>query len=289
MPVLNAMTIDVEDYFHVSAFASVVSPAEWSRLDSRVTDSTEKVLGLLEQAGVHATFFVLGWVAERFPSLVRRISDDGHEIASHSFDHGLVYDKSAELFREDLRRAAGAIRDACGVQVRGYRAPSYSITERSMWALDVLAEEGYDYDSSIYPIHHDRYGVPTWTRHIHAMERGSRTMWELPGSTVRHFGVNLPVGGGGYFRLLPYGWTKRGIRRLNDVEGQPAVFYLHPWELDPGQPRLNVGLATRIRHYHNLAKTEGRLRELLKDFRFGPVRDVLRLQAAAEQPSDNAR
>jgi polysaccharide deacetylase family protein (PEP-CTERM system associated) len=281
MPVMNAMTIDVEDYFHVSAFASVVSPAEWPGLDSRVTDSTERVLGVLEQAGVHATFFVLGWVAERFPGLVRRISDDGHEIASHSFDHGLVYDKSAEAFREDLRRAAAALHDACGVRVRGYRAPSYSITERSMWALDVLAEEGYEYDSSIYPIHHDRYGVPTWTRHIHTMERASRTMWELPGSTVRHFGVNLPVGGGGYFRLLPYGWTRRGIRRLNDVEGQPAVFYLHPWELDPGQPRLNVGLATRIRHYHNLAATEGRLRELLRDFRFGPVRDVLRLQDAA--------
>lgn len=281
MPVMNAMTIDVEDYFHVSAFASVVSPAEWPGLDSRVTDSTERILGVLEQAGVHATFFVLGWVAERFPGLVRRISDDGHEIASHSFDHGLVYDKSAEAFREDLRRAAAAIHDACGVSVRGYRAPSYSITERSMWALDVLAEEGYEYDSSIYPIHHDRYGVPTWTRHIHTMERASRTMWELPGSTVRHFGVNLPVGGGGYFRLLPYGWTRRGIRRLNDVEGQPAVFYLHPWELDPGQPRLNVGLATRIRHYHNLAATEDRLRELLRDFRFGPVRDVLRLQDAA--------
>lgn len=278
---MNAMTIDVEDYFHVSAFASVVSPAEWPGLDSRVTDSTARVLGVLEQAGVHATFFVLGWVAERFPGLVRRISDDGHEIASHSFDHGLVYDKSAEAFREDLRRAAAAIHDACGVSVRGYRAPSYSITERSMWALDVLAEEGYEYDSSIYPIHHDRYGVPTWTRHIHTMERASRTMWELPGSTVRHFGVNLPVGGGGYFRLLPYGWTRRGIRRLNDVEGQPAVFYLHPWELDPGQPRLNVGLATRIRHYHNLAATEDRLRELLRDFRFGPVRDVLRLQEAA--------
>lgn len=276
---MNAMTIDVEDYFHVSAFASVVSPAEWPGLSSRVVGSTERVLGVLEHAGVHATFFVLGWVAERFPGLVRRICDDGHEIASHSFDHGLVYDKSADAFRADLRRAAAAIHDACGVTVRGYRAPSYSITERSMWALDVLADEGYSYDSSIYPIHHDRYGVPTWSRHIHQLQRGPHTMWELPGSTVRHCGVNLPMGGGGYFRLLPYGWTRRGIRRLNELEGQPAVFYLHPWELDPGQPRLSVGLATRIRHYHNLAATESRLRQLLRDFRFGRVEDVLRMQA----------
>jgi len=176
-----------------------------------------------------------------------------------------------------------AIETASGVRVRGYRAPSFSITERSLWALDVLVSEGYRFDSSIYPITHDRYGIPSWPRHIHWVARHGGALWELPGSTIRRGGVNLPIGGGGYFRMLPYGWTRRGIRHLNDVEQLPAIFYLHPWEVDPHQPRLKAGLLSRFRHYHNLEKTESRLRALLTEFRFGTVSDVLADRAPAER------
>jgi polysaccharide deacetylase family protein (PEP-CTERM system associated) len=272
---LNVMTIDVEDYFHVSAFANVVSPADWPTYESRVCRNTERLLCLLEEAGVHATFFVLGWVAERFPELVQRIHAAGHELASHSYDHGLVYDKTPEQFQQDLRRARAAIEDAAGTVVRGYRAPSYSITERSLWAIDVLIAEGYSYDSSIYPVHHDRYGIPSWPRRIQLLSRARGQIWELPGSTIERMGVNLPMGGGGYFRLLPYWWTRNGIERLNEQEGQPAVFYLHPWEIDPDQPRLNGTSMSRFRHYRNLGQTEHRLRRLLKEFRFGTVSQAL--------------
>jgi len=285
-PILNAMTIDVEDYFHVSAFASVVSSADWDSYESRVCRNTDRILGILEDADVAATFFVLGWVAEKYPELVKRIHRAGHELASHSYDHGLVYDKSPEGFRDDLRRAKAAIQQAIGEPIHGYRAPSYSVTERSLWALDVLVSEGYRYDSSIYPIRHDRYGIPTWPRHIHLIKRPDGEMWELPGSTIEHLGMNLPIGGGGYFRLLPYWWTGAGIRRLNEHEGRPAVFYLHPWEIDPDQPRLNAGALSRFRHYRNLDLTEERLRRLLKDFRFGTVSQVLaEVGAGTRDPS----
>jgi len=285
-PILNAMTIDVEDYFHVSAFAGVVSSADWDSYESRVCRNTDRILGILEDADVAATFFVLGWVAEKYPELVKRIHRAGHELASHSYDHGLVYDKSPEGFRDDLRRAKAAIQQAIGEPIHGYRAPSYSVTERSLWALDVLVSEGYRYDSSIYPIRHDRYGIPTWPRHIHLIKRTDGEMWELPGSTVEYFGMNLPIGGGGYFRLLPYWWTGAGIRRLNEHEGRPAVFYLHPWEIDPDQPRLNAGALSRFRHYRNLDLTEERLRRLLKDFRFGTVSQVLaEVGAGTRDPS----
>jgi polysaccharide deacetylase family protein (PEP-CTERM system associated) len=269
------MTIDVEDYFHVSAFADIVSPCDWESYESRVCRNTDLLMAILEDAGVHATFFVLGWVAERFPDLVRRIHAAGHELASHSYDHGLVYDKTPDTFRADLRRARTAIGDATGVTVRGYRAPSYSVTERSLWALDVLVSEGYEYDSSIYPVRHDRYGIPTWPRHIQLLERGDGRLWELPGSTVERLGINLPMGGGGYFRLLPYWWTHTGIELLNEQEKRPAVFYLHPWEIDPDQPRLNGGVLSRFRHYRNLGLTAHRLRRLLREFRFGTVSEVL--------------
>lgn len=281
--VLNAMTIDVEDYFHVSAFADVVSRKDWDTLDSRVVRNTERLLALFERKGVRATFFVLGWVAERFPGLVRRIHAAGHELASHSYDHGLVYDKQPEAFVADLRQARAAIAEACGAWVTGYRAPSYSITERSLWALDLLVAEGYTFDSSIYPIRHDRYGIPTWERHLHRIERGFGGLWELPGSTVHHFGTNLPMGGGGYFRLLPYAWTRHGIAHLNRQEGRPAIFYLHPWEIDPDQPRLGAGALSRFRHYTNLGRTEQRLEQLLEDFRFGAIEDVL-AEAAVQTP-----
>jgi polysaccharide deacetylase family protein (PEP-CTERM system associated) len=283
---LNAMTVDVEDYFHVSAFAGVVSQSQWLSYESRICRNTERMLDVLDEAGVRATFFVLGWVAEQFPDLVKRIHRAGHELASHSYDHGLVYAKTPEEFRDDLRRAKAAIEDASGVAVVGYRAPSYSVVERSLWALDVLVSEGYSYDSSIYPIRHDRYGIPTWPRHIHRVERAGGSLWELPGSTVRYMGMNLPMGGGGYFRLLPYDWTRMGIRRLNEQEGRPAIFYLHPWELDPDQPRLNAGALSRFRHYTNLDQTEPRLRRLLRDFQFGAISQVLENGVATSSSPD---
>lgn len=279
--ILNAMTVDVEDYFHVSAFSDVVSADQWPTLESRVCRNTDRLLALFADADVRATFFVLGWVAERFPDLVQRIHRAGHELASHSYDHGLVYDKTPATFRADLRRAKAVIEDATGVAVTGYRAPSYSVVDRSLWALDVLIDEGYTYDSSIYPIRHDRYGIPSWPRHIHRVERAGGGLWELPGSTVRHGGVNMPMGGGGYFRLLPYFWTSRGIRQLNAHEHRPAVFYLHPWEIDPEQPRLPGSALSRFRHYRNLDQTELRLRRLLADFRFGTISQVLDASQAA--------
>jgi polysaccharide deacetylase family protein (PEP-CTERM system associated) len=274
-PIVNAMTIDVEDYFQVSAFEEHVSRSRWQSFESRVTRNTETLLRVLDDAGVLATFFVLGWVAERFPDLVRQIVAGGHELASHGYEHRLVYSMTPAEFAADLRRARAALEDASGTRVDGYRAPSYSITKESLWALDVLIAEGYTYDASIYPIHHDRYGIPGWPRHIHRIDRAGGSLWELPGSTARWAGTNFPIGGGGYFRLLPYGWTKRGIHKLNTVEREPAIFYLHPWEIDPEQPRLEVRGLSRLRHYGNLAKTEGRLRRLLGEFRFGPVCEVL--------------
>jgi polysaccharide deacetylase family protein (PEP-CTERM system associated) len=273
--ITNAMTIDVEDYFHVSVFDGIVPRSQWADLESRVCGNTDRLLGLFDDAKVTATFFVLGWVAERFPDLVRRIADMGHEIASHGYAHRLVYDQTPSAFRDDVRRAKRLLEDSSGCLVGGYRAPSYSITPRSLWAIDILIEEGYWYDSSIFPIMHDRYGIPVSARHPYALERKNGTLVELPGSTVRFGRSNLPVGGGGYFRILPYEWTRWGIGRLNRVEGQAAIFYLHPWEIDPGQPRLQAGLLGRFRHYRNLDKTEDRLRRLLQDFRFGPVRDLV--------------
>ena len=279
--ILNALTIDVEDYFQVSAFDSSVARSEWHRFESRVCRNTERLLRIFDDADVRATFFVLGWVAERFPALISQIRLLGHEVASHGFEHRLVYEMTPEEFRSDLRRARAALEAAAGTSVLGYRAPSYSVTAESTWALDVLIEEGYAYDSSIYPIRHDRYGIPTWPRPIQRVEREAGSIWELPGSTIRWAGANLPIGGGGYFRLLPYAWTRFGIRRLNGEERQPAIFYLHPWEIDPDQPRIPARGLSRLRHYRNLAKTEERLTRLLGEFKFGPVREVLALDGTA--------
>lgn len=272
---VNVMTVDVEDYFQVSAFESTVSRDAWPAFESRVGRNTERLLEMFERARVTATFFVLGWTAEHCPQIVRAIRSGGHELASHSYDHRLVYTLTAEGFRQDLRRAAAAIEAAGGTPVRGYRAPSYSITRESLWALDVLASEGYAYDASIYPIRHDRYGIPDWPRENQLLARAGQTIWELPGSTVRWAGVNLPVGGGGYFRMLPYEWTRRGILRLNTIERRPAMFYLHPWEIDPDQPRIPAGRISSFRHYCNLDRTEDRLRRLLSEFPFGSVKSVI--------------
>jgi len=277
----NAMTIDVEDYFHVSAFDGVVPRSRWNDLESRVCANTDRLLAILDGAHVLATFFILGWVAERYPDLVRRIASLGHEVASHGYGHRLVYDQTREEFRGDVRRAKHALEGITGAPVHGFRAPSYSVTPRSLWALDVLIEEGYLYDASIFPIHHDRYGIPVSARHAYVVEREMGSLLEVPASTLRWAGLNLPVGGGGYFRMLPYAWTRWSIDRINRAENRPVIFYLHPWEIDPGQPRLDGALLSRIRHYRNLDKTESRLRSLLKDFAFGPLRDVMLEPASA--------
>ena len=273
--VVNAMTVDVEDYFHVSAFDGVVPRHQWDRLESRVCANTERLLAMFDERRVRATFFVLGWVAQRYPDLVRRVAAQGHEIASHGYAHRLVYDQTPAAFREDVHRAKQVLEQLAGAPVAGFRAPSYSVTPRSLWALDILIEEGFTYDASIFPIHHDRYGIPLSARHPYWIQRAAGAILEVPGSTLCWQGFNLPFGGGGYFRLFPYAWTRWAIDRLNHLEGRPAVFYLHPWEIDPDQPRLETSALSRFRHYRNLEKTETRLRRLLSDFAFGPVRSTL--------------
>ncbi len=274
-PVVNAMSIDVEDYFHVSVFDGLVPRSKWDSMESRVKANTVRLLEVFEEFKVRSTFFVLGWVARRHPDLVSTIARAGHEIASHGYAHRLIYDQTPAAFREDVRRAKDILEQAAGRFVAGYRAPSYSITPRSLWALDILAEEGYTYDSSIFPIRHDRYGIPVSARRPYRIVRGAHSLIEVPGSTTKIGPLNLPVAGGGYFRLLPYWWTRWGISRVNRLEGRPAVFYLHPWEIDPDQPRLPAGRLGRLRHYRNLDQTEARLRQLLTDFRFDAVDTVV--------------
>lgn len=272
----NALTFDVEDYFHVESAASIVRPTQWPAYVPRVDANTRRILEILERATVKATFFVLGWVAERHPSLVREIAQHGHEVACHSYAHRLVYTMTPGEFREDVRRARAAIEDAASVRVVGYRAPTFSIVARSLWALDVLADEGFQYDSSVFPIHHDRYGMPRAPRFPHVMRLdGGRILAEFPMTTFDVGGRRLPFCGGGYFRLLPYRLIRGGLRRVNRRDRQPAIVYLHPWEFDPGQPRLAMRGLSRMRHYVNLRTTETKLRRLLDDFSFGPAREVL--------------
>ena len=255
-PIVNAMSIDVEDYFHVSVFDGLVPRSQWDSMESRVKANTLRLLEIFDEFKVRSTFFVLGWVGRRHPDLVSTIARAGHEVASHGYAHRLIYDQTPAAFREDVRRAKGLLEEAAGRVVCGYRAPSYSITPRSLWALDILAEEGYTYDSSIFPIRHDRYGIPVSGRRPYRIVRGTRSLIEVPGSTTKIGPVNLPVAGGGYFRLLPYWWTRWGISRVNRLEHRPAVFYLHPWEIDPGQPRLPAGRLGRFRHYRNIEHSE---------------------------------
>jgi polysaccharide deacetylase family protein (PEP-CTERM system associated) len=273
--VVNAMTIDVEDYFQVSAFEGIAPRPRWDSFDSRVCANTERLLSLFADSGVKATFFVLGWIAERHRGLVRLIADSGHEVASHGYAHRLVYDLTKTAFRDDTRRAKGILEEASGRAVLGYRAPSYSITPRSLWALDILIEEGFRYDASIFPIHHDRYGIPLSPRHPYVIDRSVGSLIEAPASTIRIGPLNLPVGGGGYFRLLPYAWTRWGLKQINGMERRPCIFYLHPWEIDPEQPRLRSSWLSQLRHYRNLDQTEPRLRRLLSEFSFAPMTQVL--------------
>ncbi|HEV8331044.1 MAG TPA: XrtA system polysaccharide deacetylase [Steroidobacteraceae bacterium] len=268
---VNAMTIDVEDYFHVSAFAQVLDRSSWPKLESRVERNTQRLLDLFDEHQVRMTFFVLGWVAERYPELIKSLHRRGHEVACHGLTHELVYKQTPELFRSETHRSKSLLEDLTGAPVRGYRAASYSITAKSIWALDILVELGFEYDSSIFPIHHDLYGMPGAPRRPHAVAHGK--LLEIPLTTVQLAGQRLPCAGGGYFRLLPYSVFRWSLRRVN-AEGLPAVFYMHPWEIDPGQPRIAAPLKSRFRHYTNLHRTESRLSKLLKEFRWGRMDEV---------------
>jgi polysaccharide deacetylase family protein (PEP-CTERM system associated) len=283
-PLLNVLTVDVEDYYHVSGFETIVDRNRWSAFESRVVASTGKILRCLEAASVHGTFFCLGWVAERHPELVRAIRSAGHEIGCHGYWHRLVYRQTPAEFRADLRRARDLLQEMTGAPVVAYRAPSFSITRRSLWALDILLEEGFLFDSSIYPTHHDRYGIAGAPLPPHQIVRPSGVLWEFPMAVYRCLGYPLPIGGGGYFRLYPYRFTRRGLRAIN-AEGRPFAVYLHPWELDPEQPRLRPGRLKAWRHYVNLHRTERRLECLLRDFRLGALGEVYAdLQSRGEGP-----
>lgn len=266
--VTNALTIDVEDYFQVHAFAAHIRREDWDRQPCRVERNVELILQLLEEHGTHATFFVLGWVAERYPALVRRVVAQGHELASHGLAHYRAHEMSPAQFRADVTRAKALLEDIGSVAVKGYRAPSFSIGPRNWWALEALSETGHRYSSSVYPIRHDHYGSPDAPRFAFYPEN-AHGLLELPVTTVRLFNRNLPAGGGGYFRLLPYRVSRWCLERVNARDRQPCIFYFHPWELDPGQPRQRgVGLKARFRHYVNLSRMERRIRALCRDFRW---------------------
>ena len=263
--------MDVEDYYHVSAFEGAVARSAWGGFECRVASNTQRLLDLLARRSVHATFFVLGWIAKRRPELIRAIHDAGHEIGSHSFWHRLVYRLTPEEFREDLRRSRDAIEDATGVRVRMYRAPSFSITRRSLWAFDVLAEEGIEIDSSVFPVRHDRYGIPDARPEIHTVKTESGNVVEFPPTVVEFGALRLPVAGGGYLRLYPLSVTNRALQWV-ERRGRPAMLYVHPWEIDPDQPRLSAGSrVSRFRHYVNLRSTAKKLDRLLQNHAFNAV------------------
>ena len=269
---LNALTIDLEEYFHPSEVQTSAGIDHWTVLPSRVAAQTKVILDLLDNRQVQATFFVLGWVAKNHPSIVREIVSRGHEIGCHSFAHQLVYNLTPQQFREDTRRAVGAIEDACGVSACAYRAPSFSITEQSLWALEILVECGFTHDSSIYPICHDRYGIPGFPRNSHTIQTPSGSITEIPIATVELSpGKFAPVGGGAYLRLLPYSYTAAGIRRINEHEKQPACIYFHPWELDPSQPRMARGFLPQLRTYTGLRSMAGKVDRLLSTFSFSSM------------------
>jgi polysaccharide deacetylase family protein (PEP-CTERM system associated) len=326
---LNFLTIDIEDYFQVHAFSKVIKYESWKNHECRIERNTNRLLEILNSSiqhstrntqnlafkpptGIHATFFILGWIAERYPGLIRNIKEAGHEIACHGYAHQLIYSQSKDEFREDIRKAKGMLEDITGEEVIGYRAPSYSITNKSQWAFQVLIEEGFKYDSSIFPVRHDFYGMPNAPRfpflisqngnknvkysQLNVDEQQDRitgpiessgryalcampyasSIVEFPLSTVRLFGQNLPISGGGYFRLFPYPLIVKGLKRINEKESKPFIFYLHPWEIDPDQPRIGgAGLRSTLRHYVNLNKTENRFKMLLKDFQFSSIKEML--------------
>lgn len=270
--ITNALSIDVEDYFQVAALAPYIDRSRWESQECRVERNVERILEMLDSSEAKGTFFILGWVAERYPMMVRRIGAYGHEVASHGYGHQRASELSPKAFGADIRLAKAVLEDISGAEVTGYRAPSFSIGESNPWALDCIAQAGYRYSSSIYPIRHDHYGMPCAPRFTF---RPSKGLVEVPISTVRLLGRNWPAGGGGYFRLLPYAASRWAVRRINKADQRPTIFYFHPWEIDPHQPRVaGLGPKTRFRHYVNLHRTEARLRRLLADFRWGRVDDV---------------
>lgn len=274
----HAMTVDVEDYFHVSAFAKVIKPAQWEERISTVERNTRRLLDLFDENNIKATFFVLGWVAERHPELIREIVTRGHEPASHGYSHQLVYKQTPAEFRAETAKSKQLLEDITQQPILGYRAASYSITRQSLWALDILAELGFEWDSSIFPVYHDRYGIPDSPTTPYRVQTSSgKTLLEFPLTTAKLFGYQMPAAGGGYFRLYPYALSRELFRRATSAGKTPAIFYLHPWEIDPDQPRVEgASLLSRFRHYNNLDKCLPRLQALLQDFRFGTVSDSLR-------------
>lgn len=275
--ITNALTIDVEDYFQVSALAPYIARSEWDSRECRVERNVDRILQMLAASGTHATFFTLGWVAERYPALVRRIVDSGHELASHGYGHQRASELDREAFTQDIQRAKAVLEDIGGQPVLGYRAPSFSIGSANLWAFDVLARAGHRYSSSIYPIAHDHYGMPDSPRFAHPRSG----LLEIPVSTLRWRGRNYPSSGGGWFRLFPYPVSRWMLGQVNRQDRQAAIFYFHPWEIDPGQPRIaGIDAKTRFRHYVNLQRTEAKLQQLLADFRWGRM-DHIFLPAAA--------
>jgi len=273
----NALTIDVEDYFQVSAFAPHIPRGDWERMPCRVERNVDVILGLLDASNAKATFFTLGWVAERYPQVVRRIAEGGHELASHGYGHQRASDLTPEAFREDITRAKRLLEEISGQLVKGYRAPSFSVGKTNPWAFDCIREAGYTYSSSVYPIRHDHYGMPDAPRFPYQPIPG---LIEVPVTTNQFFQTNVPTGGGGYFRLMPYAMSRWLIGRVNRIDGKPAMFYFHPWEIDPEQPRIHAaGWKSKFRHYINLHRTERRLKRLLSDFRWDRV-DRVFLEAA---------
>lgn len=293
MDLINAISIDLEDYFQVEAFASRINYADWDKYPCRIEQNTKKILDILDNYSVKATFFCLGWIGERYPKLIKNIAQKGHEVAAHGYVHNPVYKQSTEVFRQDIRKTKQILEDIIGKAVIGYRAPSYSITKNTIWALEILAEEGYKYDSSIFPIKRDLYGVSDAPRFPFIINNGlilernnlitqlpndlMTALTEFPITTLRILRINIPVAGGGYFRLFPYVFIKSALHYINTKEKQPFIFYLHPWELDHEQPRINqLPWYSRFRHYVNLEKTECKFKKLLSDFRFSTVLEVLK-------------
>jgi len=280
--VVNALTIDVEDYFQVSAFAPHIARSTWDVRECRVERNMERILQLLSDEGTKATFFTLGWIAERYPLVVRRIVAEGHELASHGFGHERASDLSEIAFFQDIQRAKSLLEDLGGVEVKGYRARSFSIGKGDLWAFDSLVRAGYRYSSSIYPIRHDHYGMPDSPRQPYKVRPD---LLEVPITTLRLLNRNLPSSGGGYFRLLPYALSRWMLSQVNARERQAGIFYFHPWEIDPEQPRIpGVGMKTRFRHYVNIGRTEARLKRLLKDFRWGRMDQIFLTQVQWQEP-----
>ncbi len=275
---VNALSFDVEDYYQVEAFKEFIRFEEWLKYPPRVVANTRKITGILDERNVKATFFILGWIAERFPDMVKQLADNGHEIATHGYAHRMVYKQSREAFEEDLIKSIEILENISGKKIIGYRAPTYSIVEETFWAFDILIRHNLLYDSSIFPIVHDRYGVPDGERFPHKIKReNGGTIMEFPLSTLRFWKWNFPIAGGGYLRLFPYWFLKKSLQRINKQE-KPGLIYLHPWELDPEQPKIpNIAPITRFRHYINLHSTATKLRSLIRDFEFAPIRDVLQL------------